>query len=162
MTADEREGTSAAAAVESLGDLFERAYAPMVRLAYLLTGSNEAAEDLVQDCFARLHDKWEKVEQPGAYLRASVANACRSWHRRRHREERRLQSVVERDEIALGVDELLDAVGKLPYAQRTALVLRYYEHCDEAEIAAALGCPRNTVKSHLHRGIAALRLVVEK
>jgi RNA polymerase sigma factor (sigma-70 family) len=92
----------------------------------------------------------------------SVVNACRSWHRSRAREERRLRVVTSPTESSLGADELLDAVGQLPYAQRAALVLRYYEHCNEAEIAEILGIPRNTVKSHLRRGIAALRQAVDE
>lgn len=145
-------------------ELFNTAYAPMVRLATLLTGSNETAEDLVQDCLARMHRKWKKVEQPAAYLRTSVVNACKSWHRSRIREERRMARVSAGAdaEVRLDADELFDAVGKLPYRQRAALVLRYYEHCNEAEIADALGCPRNTVKSHLRRGLAALRQEVEQ
>ena len=147
---------------DTLEELFDRSYAPMVRLAHVLTGSNETAEDLVQDCFARLHGRWEHLDEPGAYLRVSVVNACRSWHRSRTREERRLRVVTVPTESALGADELLDAVAQLPEAQRTALVLRYYEHCSEAEIAEIVRIPRNTVKSHLRCGIAALRQAVDE
>ena len=157
-------GPTPAAVPTTIEELFHSAYAPMVRLASLLTGSNETAEDVVQDCFARMQRKWKKVDHPAAYLRTSVVNACKSWHRSRVREERRMHRVSAGAdaEVTLDADELLDAVGKLPYQQRAALVLRYYEHCSEAEIADALGCPRNTVKSHLRRGLAALRQVVEQ
>ncbi|MGH8984258.1 MAG: sigma factor [Acidimicrobiia bacterium] len=57
----------------------------MVRLAHVLTGSNAVAEDLVQDCFGRLHQRWARTTNPGAYLRVSVVNACRSASKRSHR-----------------------------------------------------------------------------
>ena len=66
-----------------LADLYRREYAPMVRLAHLITGSNEAAEDLVQDSFVRLCRSWDRADEPGAYLRQIVVNRCHSWHRRR-------------------------------------------------------------------------------
>jgi DNA-directed RNA polymerase specialized sigma24 family protein len=72
-----------ALAASAVGELFAERYAPMVRLAFLLTGSNEVAEDLVQDCFARLHRKARRIDVPAAYLRTMVVNACRSWHRTR-------------------------------------------------------------------------------
>ena len=50
---------------------------------------------------------------------------------------------------------------RLPWGQRTALILRYYEDLSEAEIARAMGCRPGTVKSHLHRARAAVRREIE-
>jgi RNA polymerase sigma-70 factor (sigma-E family) len=147
----------------SVEDLFRAQYGPMVRLAHVLTGSNAAAEDLVQDCFARLHRRWDRTSNPGGYLRVSVVNACRSWHRSRFRERARLRLVGASDQVvAPEARELLDALARLSYPQRAALVLRYYEGLGEREIAAALGCPPGTVKSHLYRGLEQLRKVIER
>jgi RNA polymerase sigma factor (sigma-70 family) len=147
----------------SLEDLFRAQYGPMVRLAHVLTGSNAAAEDLVQDCFARLHRRWGSTSNPGGYLRTSVVNACRSWHRSRFRERARLRLVGSSEAAgAPEARELLDALAGLSYPQRAALVLRYYEGLGEREIASLLGCRPGTVKSHLHRGIAPLRKVIER
>jgi RNA polymerase sigma-70 factor (sigma-E family) len=147
----------------SLADLYEQQYASMVRLAHLLTGSNAAAEDLVQDSFARLHGAWDRVRSPVAYLRTSVVNACQSWHRSRTRERARMRVVgVIDDRVLPEARELLDAVEQLPYGQRAALVLRYYEGLSEAEIATAMGCRPGTVKSHQHRGLEQLRKVIER
>src|SRR4051794_37566235 len=69
--------------------LFTQRYVPMVRLAYALVGSAEVAEELVQDAFARVYERWRRINQPVAYLRTAVVNACRNEHRRR-RTRRRL------------------------------------------------------------------------
>src|SRR5688500_14631222 len=71
-----------------LVDLYRSHYGPMVRLAYLLTSSNEVAEELVQDAFVKVHRSWANATNPPAYLRTAVVNATRSYHRRR---------VLERD-----------------------------------------------------------------
>src|SRR5579862_3364381 len=60
----------------------------LVRLAYLMTGSQAVAEDLVQDTFVRVMARLDPEASPGAYLRRSVINACYSWHRRAWREVR--------------------------------------------------------------------------
>ncbi len=142
---------------QAFDDLFRHQYAAMVRLAHLLTRSNLAAEDLVQDAFVRVRAAWARVEDPIPYLRRSVVNACRSWHRTRAREAARDRSLAVVD-AALPSEtvEVLDVIRRLPWGQRTALVLRYYEDLSEAEIARAMGCRPGTVKSHLHRGRAAI------
>lgn len=52
---------------------------------------------------------------------------------------------------------LWDALLRLPYRQRAALVLRYYQDATEADIAAALDVRPATVRSLVHRGLAKLR-----
>lgn len=146
----------------SFEDLFRTHYLPMVRLAHLLTGSNLAAEDLVQDAFVRVQRAWAQVVEPVPYLRAAVVNACRSWHRQRRREAARLM-LASREQMDLSPPtiELLDALQPLPWGQRTALVLRFYGDLSERQIAEAMRCRPGTVKSHLHRGLAALRKAIE-
>jgi DNA-directed RNA polymerase specialized sigma24 family protein len=79
-----------AGTASTLGAAFEAfcrgSYEPMVRLAFLLTGSLETAEDLVQDVLVRTERRWESIEHPDAYVRRAVVNACHSHHRRRRRE----------------------------------------------------------------------------
>jgi RNA polymerase sigma-70 factor (sigma-E family) len=144
----------------TLAALHRERYAAMVRLATLLVDSQEIAEEVVQDCFVRLHPRFDRIDDPVAYLRRSVVNACRSAGRRRTLERSHLRA--DRPAFAeLGVDEILDALAGLPARQRAALVLRYYEDRSEAEIAEALGCRPGTVKSLISRGLARLREVVE-
>jgi RNA polymerase sigma-70 factor (sigma-E family) len=140
--------------------LYEEAFPSMVRLAIALTGSEELAEDLVHDAFVRVHARWEHVESPRAYLRTAVVNACRSARRRSRRERLALSSQAA-GPTSFVADELFDALGQLPYRQRAALVLQYYEGLTQAEIATVLGCREGTVASLVHRGLAQLRRVIK-
>jgi RNA polymerase sigma-70 factor (sigma-E family) len=141
-------------------DFYRAQYEPMLRLAYLLTGSRAAAEDLVQDAFVRVQPRYLALDAPAAYLRRTVTNACYSWHRRRQREQAYQPAAA--DELAPEHDEMWDALAKLAPRRRAALVMRYYLDLSEAEIAVALGCRPGTVKSLTHRGLADLREVLEQ
>lgn len=132
----------------------------LVRLAFLLTGSQAAAEDVVQDVFLRARTRLDQVDTPAAYLHRSVTNACWSWHRRRRREE---QYRPERPVVVAGTSdvEMWDALARLAPRRRQVLVLRYYLDYTEAQVAEALGCRLGTVKSATHRALQDLRRVLE-
>jgi RNA polymerase sigma-70 factor (sigma-E family) len=150
-----------------LAALHRERYAPMVRLAHLLTGSNAVAEELVQDAFVRVGRRWDSITgEPAPYLRAAVVNACRSHLRRlvaeRRAATRHAATAVDGHMTDPAGRELLDALARLPYRQRAALVLRFYDDRSEAEIADILRCRPGTVKSSISRGLAALREVIER
>ena len=147
-----------------VAELYRREYPAMVRLAHLITGSNEAAEDVVQDSFVRVFRSWERAHQPGAYLRMIVVNRCRSWHRRNRMERERMPRPRPEavDAIDTGSRELLDALAHLGVRQRTAIVLRFYLDMSEADIASAMGCRPGTVKSLVHRGLRQLEGMIER
>jgi len=153
---DETEAPPAAPTVERV---YALEYARMVRLAYLLTGSTAVAEDLVQDSFVQLQRHWATAREPVAYLRTCVVNACKAHHRRVGRERARFADLVTSD-VLPETPIVLDALASLPYRQRAALILKYWEDRPEAEIAAALGCRPATVRSLVHRGLATLRKVI--
>jgi RNA polymerase sigma factor (sigma-70 family) len=142
-------------------DLYEQRYGEMVRLAFALTGSVEIAEDLVQDTFVRVHARWDHIDLPTPYLRRAVVNACRSAARRAVRERKAMTGEVAL-EASLEADELFDALAKLPYRQRAALVLQFYVGLSQAEIASVLGCREGTVASLVHRGLEQLRRVIDR
>ena len=142
-------------------ELYASQFAPMVRLAVALTGSEPAAEDIVHDAFVRVHAHWGRVEHPHAYLRTAVVNACRSAARRAAR-ERAMATGQVADIVTLRADEMFDALATLPYRQRAALVLHYYEGLTHAEIAGVLGCREGTVASLVHRGLAQLKRVIDR
>ena len=127
----------------SFAALYADRYAAMVRLAHLMTGSNAAAEELVQDAFVRVYERWEHVDHPSAYLRQAVVNACRSYRRRRLRERGRRPEASP--SVSPEVDELWDALGTLTPRQRAVVVLRYYENLPENEIASLLQSRPGTV-----------------
>ena len=153
---DGRDDAGADAALHgSFADLYRATQPAMVRLAVLLVGSPETAADLVQDCYVRLHPRWGRVDDPVAYLRRSVVNACHSHHRRLRR-LRRLD-LRPSEPAELGARELADALASLPHRQHAALVLRFHEGLPDAQIADVLGCRPATVASLVHRGLARLR-----
>jgi RNA polymerase sigma-70 factor (sigma-E family) len=140
-------------------DFYRATFTEMTRLAFLLTGSVETAHDLVQDSFVRVHGRWDRIDEPRAYLRRTVVNACRSHHRRL-RVQRRHTAATRVEDVDLGADELTDAIAALPYRQRAAIVLRFWHDLSQAEIAATLGCRPGTVGSLIYRALAELRKVM--
>jgi RNA polymerase sigma factor (sigma-70 family) len=145
----------------SFVDLYRELQLPMVRLACALTGSETLAQDLVHDVFIRMHARWDRIEHPRSYARASVVNACRSASRRAKR-ERSADALFVVEDTTLEADEMFDALSALPYRQRAALVLQYYEGLPQSEIADILHCREGTVASLVHRGLAQLRRVIEQ
>jgi RNA polymerase sigma factor (sigma-70 family) len=143
----------------SIDAVFLSQHDRLVRVAYLLTGSSAVAEDIVQDAFVQLHRRWETVREPAAYLRVSVVNGCRAHHRRTIRERSHFPELVAA-EVMPETPAVLEALAVLPYRQRVALVLRFYEDRPDNEISVALGCRTATVRSLVHRGLATLRKVV--
>jgi RNA polymerase sigma-70 factor (sigma-E family) len=150
-----------------LADLYRAHYRPLVRLAALLLDDVTAAEEVVQDAFVELHHSWARVNDESkrpAYLRSIVMNGARSRARRRATGRRfDVVSAGPADESAEAAAlqhedrrRVLAAVRSLPDRQRECLMLRYYLDLSEAEIAATLGISAGSVKTHTHRGIAAL------
>lgn len=146
-----------AAAARDFAAFYDRQWAPMVQLAFLTLGSREQAEDVVQEAFARVHQRWRTVDHPVTYARAAVMNGCRDHQRRAIRYRSREARLHEPDRTEDAPDELWDALARLRPRQRAALVLRYYAGLQEPEIAEALGVRPGTVKSLLHRGLEELR-----
>ena len=104
----------------AFGAVFAEEHAPMVRLAFLLVGDEDDAEELVQEAFATLHERWDRVDRPGAYLRRCVVNRARDLLRRRA-VARRLRWPTG-DDAELGADHLLDALAALPARRRVVRV----------------------------------------
>ena len=149
------------AATAGITELYRDAYPAMVRLARSMTGSAAVAEELVQDAFTVVYQRWDGLDTPRAYLRTCVANACRSWHRRQAVERKRERTLpcISTDQLA--ARELIDAVSALAPAQRAVVMQRFYEDKSEQQIARALGCAVGSVKSNLHRGLRNLRKTIE-
>lgn len=140
----------------------------LLRLAYVLTGNKADAEDVVQDALSRALPRWSRissVQDPDAYVRRMVVNAHTSWWRKFRRREHPVAELVPAGEVpgpggGLLPDErqrLWLACQALPEVQRTAVVLRYYEQLEYAEIAALTGVREGSVRSRVSRGLSALR-----
>jgi RNA polymerase sigma-70 factor (sigma-E family) len=139
-------------------------YRRLLRTAYLLTGDQGRAEDLLQASLAKTWSAWPRLHQAvaEAYVRTVLVRTYSTWWRRRWRGERPVALPPDRatpDESARLAerDALLRALDRLPPRMRAALVLRYFEDFSEQQVARALGCPVGTVKSLCSRGLARLR-----
>jgi RNA polymerase sigma-70 factor (sigma-E family) len=140
----------------------------LTRLAYLLSGDQHLANDLVQTCMVRLYQAWPKVrdkDAPDSYARKVL---LRCWLNERRRPWRRAESRdgVVPDKPAPATDPatavhrtevLRAALARLPPRQRAAVVLRYWSQHSVTEAAAILRCSEGNVKSQSARGLAALR-----
>ncbi|MYS19488.1 RNA polymerase sigma-70 factor, sigma-E family [Streptomyces sp. DvalAA-14] len=144
---------------------FERHYAELARLAALLTGEADAADDLAADALVVLWRHWDRVRaarHPAAYARGVVTNLARSRIRSAVRERRRVALFwsqrgerVEEPDVPAVLD-LRDALQRLPFRKRACVVLRHAFDLSEKDTAEALGVSVGTVKSQTSRGVAEL------
>ena len=141
-----------------LESLFLVERVPMVRLATLMVGSRAIAEEVVQDAFAAVSERWNGLDRPGAYLRTSVVNGCAQTLRRRSVEDRHRPARLEASaEIPERLIELRSALDRLTDRQRIVVVLRYFADVPDDEIAQTLSVKPSTVRSLAHRALAVLR-----
>lgn len=138
---------------------FRAVFARAVAVAERITGDRASAEDAAVEALAKAHIRWKRVGgQP--WREAWVYKVAV------HEAIRRLPRPVPAEPMPVSGDPadyvairqtLTAALRQLPRRQCEAIVLRYLLEFSEAEVAAALGVSRGTVKTHLHRGMAAMR-----
>jgi RNA polymerase sigma factor (sigma-70 family) len=135
---------------------YEQQRLPLLRLAVLLTGSREHAEDAVQAVFTAAYPRWDSISQPLPYLKRAVVNSCADVHRRRARDRR---SALDREPVTgiPEVDETWTVLIGLPARQRAVVVLHFYEDLSLVEIGRILGRPATTIRSDLRRALSTLR-----
>lgn len=149
-------------------EAFVRARLPaLLRFGRALTGSEDAAADLVQDALERTLMRWGRIaaaanSDPEGYVRrVMVTRNISLW--RRLRREWLAGEVPERpsaDPEAAGDGEVWQALVQLPTRQRAVIALRYYDNLSEREIADLLGVSVGTVKSQASRGLEKLRVAL--
>ena len=142
----------------------------LLRIARLLTGNDDAADDLVAEAVARTLPQLRAgtVVDISAYLRRVVVNlASRRWRRRALGARRDhvalswLQPAADVEAHSVERDRILRALLTLPVRRRSVVVLRFYDDLTEADIAAAMGTSVGTVKSQLSRALEQLRHALE-
>ncbi len=137
------------------------------RYAFVLSGDPQLAQDLVQTALVKAYRRWRQVaraEHPDAYVRRIVTTTYLDWRRRRASTEQPVGELPEEPAVGgdpadrvVRRDEVTRALAGLTPQQRAVLVLRHYEGCDDAAIAALLGCGEGTVRTHASRGAQRLR-----
>jgi RNA polymerase sigma factor (sigma-70 family) len=145
-------------ALPAFDELYRRDYRRLVALAYGLSGSRSAAEELAQEAFLAAHRRWGEIgayDDPSAWLRRVVVNRSVSLLRRRVAEGLALARLGARRELPAALPEFDEvvwrAVRALPRRQAQVVALRYIDDRPVAAIAAILGCAEGTVKAHLHQ-----------
>lgn len=149
---------------------FERQFAELAslayRVAYRIVGDRDHASEIAQETLARAFVRWPRVRERSTGWVATVAtNLALDHARRRTRQEagRSTHPPVPDDVDSRALDatldraELIAALRRLPRRQREVVVLRYLADLSEAEVARTLGCSPGAVKTHAHRGLAAMR-----
>jgi len=153
-------------------ETFVRTRTPaLLRSAYLLTGDQHLAEDLVQSALARTHRSWKRLHESGnaeAYTRKTMYHLQVSWWRRRRVGESMPGDLPDRSDSSSDSDAahqtimrltLRNALAQLSAKQRAVLVLRFFEDRTEMEAAGLLGVTVGTVKSQTSKALAKLRTV---
>ena len=176
--------------IASLGWLVARYQVRGVRLAYLLTGDHELADDIVQDSFLLAYRgiKRFRLGEPFApwFFRIVTNTARQQLRYARRRQEVSLDTLMPEDtaeqqagaradamltsradpadraERAETRAALLAALDTLPHKQREAVVLRYYIGYSDPQIAKILGCRLGAVQQRLHAGRASLQQAIRR
>jgi RNA polymerase sigma-70 factor (sigma-E family) len=142
----------------------------LLRAAWLLTGDESTAQDLLQAAWERTWKRWDRIadtDEPLAYVRRVMTSIFLTWRRRRWWGEIPSASpwqappVIEDADDALLRSSVVGALGRLSGRQRAVVVLRYFLDLSETQTAAELGCSVGAVKSHASRALAHLRTAPE-
>jgi RNA polymerase sigma-70 factor (sigma-E family) len=146
-------------------DFFERHYAELARLSYLLTGETDTSDDLAADALLALWQRWDRMRQaehPLAYARGVVTNLARERIRSATRERRRIAlfwsrgpQQVQGPDVAAAMD-VRAALDRLPFSKRACVVLRHAFDLSEKDTSLALGISVGAVKSQTSKGLAEL------
>jgi len=139
---------------------FDERFVALSRLAFLLTDSSTAADEIAQDACEQVFRRWSDIEHPRTYARTAVINGARSWGRRRSLRRRAPHDAARHVEFDSDVIAVRQALKQLPEREREVLVLRYYADLKVDDIAADLDIPVGTVKSLIHRSLSQLQEVL--
>ena len=143
----------------------------LLRSAYLLTGDQHLAEDLVQEALARTHRAWFRLHETGnaeAYARRIMYHMQVSvWRRRKVAEvlpgdlpESAHRPNLEDSGVIVRRMTVERALRSLSPRQRAVVVLRYFEDRSEVEAADMLGVSVGTIKTQTMRALERLRKLV--
>lgn len=151
---------------EGFRDFVAARSAALVRSAWLLTGDEGQAQDLVQAALAKAWSRWPRIvrqDAPEAYVRRIILSTYLTWSRRRWRGELPAETLPDEPSPTDAYDDvdlrhaLLGALSELPPRQRAVVVLRYFDDMTEAQAAGVLGCSVGTVKSQAAKAMVRLR-----
>jgi RNA polymerase sigma factor (sigma-70 family) len=145
-------------------ELFWDEHERLYRALYLIVGNSQEAEELMQDAFVHVLERWDRIDSPAGYLYRSAFNSTRSRFRRLQLAARRTLSIGEPEDPFAAADlrdQVVRSLRELPKRQRAALVLLDLLDYPSAEAAAVLGVTSATVRSLASHARATLKLSME-
>jgi len=151
------------AAAASFEEFFEREKAALFGALCLVTRNRHEAEELTQDAFLAVYERWDRVrgmDNPSGYLYRVAMNAFRSWNRRAALAARRTLGLTPADrgiEEIEAADAVVRALSPLSPRQRAAVVLVDLLGYSAEEAGRMLGIRPATVRTHASRAHAELR-----
>lgn len=158
--------------LDALGVLYDRHRNLVYRTALAITGDPDAASDLLQDVFLRLHRFAHHIDPARpleSWLYRMTANLAYTWIKRRRRWLNPLEDMAEwpvggwKDSPAYHLEEeettrqVREAISSLPLSHRGVVALYYVNDLSVQEIAEIMEVPVGTIKSRLHYGRQALK-----
>ncbi len=159
--------------LQAFEQLIKSLQARLYRVAFLLSGNREEAEDLLQDTFLNLYQSLPRF-QGRSMVYTYAYRILINLHRRRVRKRKRVTEPLLEDIVASTPsgteifakqeqnERLRVAISKLPPLLQEVIVLRYLEELSYQEIATRLGINEGTVKSRLHNAKRGLRKILTK
>jgi RNA polymerase sigma factor (sigma-70 family) len=147
---------------------FEAERRRLLRALYLLTGNAEEADEVLQDAFVAVWERWERVgamDDPTGYLYRTALNRHRSGLRRAARAARRAVGQAHGGDLFAATDErvaLAQALARLTPRRREAIVLTELLGYGSAEAGRLMGIADGTVRRLAQDARAELRTTLEE
>jgi RNA polymerase sigma-70 factor (ECF subfamily) len=147
--------------------LFRAFYAPLTFFAFKYVRDESVAEDIVQDCFAKLwqrRKKLAKVDAIHSYLYRCVYNLCIDWQQKKKKhsliaplpESFDPADIVESETLA----RIIQVIDHLPQRMKQVVRMHYLENQSLEEIGRVIGIEAETVRSHRYRAIQFIRKTI--
>jgi RNA polymerase sigma factor (sigma-70 family) len=161
---DEKADTRANVQPLTIEDLFADEHERLYRALYLIVGNSHEAEELMQDAFVRVLERWDRIDNPAGYLYQSAFNATSSRFRRLKLAAKRTLTPGEPENPFAAADlrdEIVRALRELPERQRAAVVLLDLLDLRSEEAAKVLRVAPATVRSLASHARATMKLSME-
>jgi RNA polymerase sigma-70 factor (ECF subfamily) len=156
----------------AFSELVKRHQRGLLRMSLRFVKDMDSAEDVVQESFIKAYEKLNSFEGRASF-KSWLYQIAVNTARNRLRERR--YDTTEIDDVQIGVNAIAESslvhvavaemlqkeVDKLPFKQRTALVLRVYEDLSFNEIAEIMECPYDTAKANYRHAILKLKETFE-
>jgi RNA polymerase sigma factor (sigma-70 family) len=148
--------------------LFEREKERLFQALCLVTRNRFEAEELAQDAFLSVYERWDRVaemDDPTGYLYRTAMNAFRSWHRRSTLAAKRAIGLTRADDAISGIEEqdvVVRALASLTPRQRAAVVLIDFMGYSSEEAGRMLGIRASTVRTHTERAHRDLKARMDR